>query len=275
MLLNAEAQTPRPQRIVSVSPVITEILFGLGVFSDVVAVSDFCTYPPAVKNLPRVGGWQDINLERIVSLRPSLVIVTEVQAPFVADNLKRLKLPYLVVPAHSLNDTFTAIDQIGRAAGREAQAARLVRDTRSALDAVRAKAKGLAKRKVLAVVDRTPGTLRDLTVATPGSFLGELVEIAGGQLATAPTTAGYITLNKEALFSLDPDVILDIVHTPGGRIGENEKAVWAPMGALRAVREQKIYPIRDEFILHTSQFVAASVKLIAETIHPEVFGIKK
>jgi iron complex transport system substrate-binding protein len=273
---NGYAQSStRPQRIISVSPAITEILYGIGAFDRVVAVSDYCVYPPAVKTLPRVGGWMDANLERIVSLRADLVLVSEPQAPFVVDNLRKLKLPYAVIPSKFLADVFTAIDQIGRATGFQAQATRLAQDTRTALDSTRARTKSLAKRRVLAVVDRTPGTLRELTVATPGSFLGELVEIAGGQLVTAPTEAGYITINKEAIVALDPEIILDIVHTPGGRLGEDQAAVWATMPALRAVRERKVRPIRDDFILHTSQFVGQTVNLLGANIHPEVFSIDK
>ena len=122
------------------------------------------------------------------------------------------------------------------------------------------------------MVGRVPGTLRDLTVATPGSFLADLVEIAGGRFVTAPTAAGYITINKEALVRLDPEIILDVVYTPGSRFGEDERAVWAAMPGLQAVRGQRVHAIRDEFVLHTSQFVSHTVRLLAETIHPELFS---
>ena len=270
--LNASAQSSAPpNRIISISPVITEILFGVGAFDRVIAVSDYCLYPDGVKNLPRVGGWTNTNLEKVVSLRPDLILITDAQAPLVAESFQELKLRHIIIPTQSLDDAFTAINQIGRAVGNEARAASLVRDTRTALDTIRNKTKGLSKRRVLSVVDRTPGTLRELTVATPGSFLAELMEIAGGQLVTAPVKGGYITINKEALAALDPEIILDIVHTPGGRLSENEKAVWAAMPALRAVREGKVYPVRDEFILHTSQFVSQTVKMLAGILHPEVF----
>jgi iron complex transport system substrate-binding protein len=261
----------RPQRIISISPVITEILFGIGAFDRVVAVSDYCTYPEAVKTRPRVGGWINTNFEKILSLRPDLVLITEPQAPFVAEQFRKLKIQYAVIPSQNLADVFTAIDQIGRAVGQQAEAARLAQQTRAEVDAVRMRTKNLVKRRVIAVVDRTPGTLRELTVATPGSFLAELVEIAGGQLVTTPTKAGYVTINKEAMVSLDAEMILDIAHTPSKQLGEDQQDVWAPMSALRAVRERKVRLIRDEFILHTSQFVSRTVKLLAATMHPEVF----
>ncbi len=269
----AQAQSSTgPRRIISISPVITEILAGIGAFDRVIAVSDYCTYPAGVKNLPRVGGWQNANLERIVSLRPDLILITEPQAPFIVEKLRKLKLQYAIVPSRSLDDAFTAIAQIGRATGREAEAAALAQTTRTALETVRAKTGAVPKKSVLCVVDRAPGTLRNLTAATPGSFLAELTEIAGGRLVTAPTAGGYITINKEALVALDPEIILDVVHTPGGRLGEDERAVWAALTGLRAVRGQRVHAVRDEFILHTSQFVGRTVRLFAEAIHPELFS---
>lgn len=260
-----------PQRIISISPAVTEILAGLGVFDRVVAVSDYCIYPEGVKDLPRVGSWLNTNVEKILALRPDLILITDAQVPFVGESFQKLHLRYVAVPSLSLEDTFRAIDQIGQAVGRPAEATKLVRETRTVLDNIRAKTKDTRKPRVLCVVDRTPGTLRELTVVTPGSFLNELVEIAGGQMATMPAKGGYVTINKEALLAVDPDIILDIVHTPGGRLSEDSQAVWSEMSRLRAVREHKVYAVRNEFILHTSHFVGDTVKLLAERLHPEIF----
>jgi iron complex transport system substrate-binding protein len=270
LTLSAQSERP-PQRVVSISPAITEILSGLGVFDRVVAVSDYCIYPAGVKNLPRVGSWLNTNVEKILSLRPDLILITDAQVPFIGESFQKLNLRYVAVPSLSLDDTFRAIDQVGQAVGRVAEASRLVKETRQALDGVHNKTRGVVKPRVLCVVDRTPGTLRDLTVVTPGSFLNELVQIAGGVMATMPTKGGYVTINKEALLAIDPDIILDIVHTPGGRLSEDLQSVWSELPSLRAVREHKVYPVRNEFILHTSQFVNETVRLLAETMHPEIF----
>ena len=109
------APAPRPGRIISTSPNVTEILYGVGAFDRVIAVSDFCTYPPAVKSLPRIGGWDKPSLEKLVTLRPDLVIFTEVQAPFLQDQLSQLNINTLVVPGRNLGDVF----KIGRASCRE------------------------------------------------------------------------------------------------------------------------------------------------------------
>src|SRR3972149_4198581 len=93
---------PVPQRIISLSPTITEIIYGIGAFDRVVAVSEFCDFPPEVEKLPRVGGWQNTNLEKLASLRPDLVILTEAQAPFIQHHLDALGIPILVVRSQSL-----------------------------------------------------------------------------------------------------------------------------------------------------------------------------
>ncbi|MDP2233145.1 MAG: helical backbone metal receptor, partial [Actinomycetota bacterium] len=151
-----------PQRIISIAPSVTEILYGLGAFDRVVAVSNYCTYPPAVKSLPRVGGWHAPNLEKLVALHPDLVVMTEAQAPFIHEQLQQLGIKTLVTPSQTVEDALNAIEVIGRATGKEREATALATATRSVLDRVRARARNLPHPTVLCVVDRMPGTLRDL-----------------------------------------------------------------------------------------------------------------
>jgi iron complex transport system substrate-binding protein len=261
---------PAPQRIISTSPNITEILYGVGAFDKVVAVSDYCTYPPAVKTLPRVGGWENSNLEQIIRLRPDLVALSDAQAPLIESKLQQLGLRTLVVPTRTLENVFEAMNLIGQATGHQSQARELAAQIHSRLDAVRLKTSRLPRRRVLLVVDRTPGTLRDLYVATRGSFLADLVDVAGGECVAAPEPAGYSKISKEAVAALAPDLILDFVHGSTNRLGEDPIAVWGDLSLLRAVRERKVYPVRNEFVPHASQFVADTAELFARIIHPEL-----
>ncbi|PYV42873.1 MAG: hypothetical protein DMG09_01620 [Acidobacteria bacterium] len=268
----ASSAQPLPQRIISVSPNVTEILYGIGAFDRVVAVSDYCTYPPAVQNRPRVGGWENSNLEKIAALRPDLVILTDAQAPFLEDKLRDLGIRSVAVPTRSLADIFVSIDEIGRATGTQARAADLARRTRASLDNTRALTRNLPRPSVLFVVDRTPGTLRDMTVAAQGSFLADLIDIAGGRITAAPAKSGYLNVSKDAILTLDPEVIIDLVHWSKGRFAEHPELVWHDLPELRAVREGRLCPLRDEFLPHASQFVADTAKLLAKLIHPEAFG---
>ena len=263
----------KPRRIISLSPNTTEILHGVGAFSRVVAVSDYCTFPPEVESLPRLGGWQNTNLERVASLRPDLIVMADAQAPFVKDRLDALGIRTLAVPSSSLRDAFTSVELIGRETGEEGAAAKLADQMRREIEEVRARTRDLRRRRVLCVVDRVPGTLRDLYSATEGSFLAELIEAAGGESIAPPAARGWGKVSKEAVVALDPEVIIDLMMQKSeGRLAEDTQGVWRELPQLRAVREGRVYALRDPSVLHPSQFVGPTARRFAEIIHPEAFA---
>jgi iron complex transport system substrate-binding protein len=261
-----------PARIISLSPNVTEILYGVGVFDRVVAVSTFCDFPPETANLPRVGTWQSTNLEQIQSLDPDLIAMTDAQAPFVKDKLDTLGIRNLVVQGQTLDDVIAAIREIGRAVGKEREGEELAVRTRATLDEVRESTRSLNRPRVLCVVDRVPGTLRDLYTATKGSFLDELIEVAGGESIAPLADTGYGKVSKEAIAALDPDIIIDMVQGQKSSLSEDPQAVWRELPELKAVTTGRVYPIRDTLVLHPSQYVADTARLFARTIHPEVFA---
>jgi iron complex transport system substrate-binding protein len=270
--------TARPRTIISLSPNVTEILEGIGAFGRVVAVSDYCSYPPQVEALPRVGGWLNTDLEKVVALRPDLIIMTDDQAIFVKDRLEGLGLRTLVVPSQTVEDVYRAMAEIGSAVGNPREAQALEGLTRAELATIRDKAGGRPRPRVLCVVDRLPGTLRDLYVATRGSFLSELIDIAGGDPIVPPSGASYAKLTTEALLALDPDVILDLgqgVTAPvvaASRLGGDPLAAWADLPQLRAVRQRRVYALTDRAVIHPSQFVGQTAGKIAALLHPEAFS---
>lgn len=252
---------------------MSEILYGVGAFSRVVAVSDYDTYPPEAKNLPHIGGWQNINLEQIAALKLDLIAMTDAEAPLVKDKLDALCIKTLVVPSHTVEDALTAIEQIGRAVGSEQQGQELVKQTRLELDAIRTITLKLKRPRVLCVVDRAPGTLRDIYTATQGSFLAQLIDIAGGESIAPPAIQGYGKINKEAIVALNPDIIIDMVQGQEGQFAENPQEVWKELYQVRAVRVGRVYPMRDTSVLHPSQLIAQTARKFAEIIHPEVFNL--
>ena len=277
VLLLALAQAA--QRIISLSPSVTEILYGIGAFDHVVAVSSYCEYPPEVEGLPRVGGWTNTNLEQVVALRPDLVIMTGVdaQAPLLEPKLTALGIETLAVGSQSLADIYEAIETIGGAVGREDAARALVHEMRTELDAIRARTRDRPRPSVLVVVDRLPGMLRDIYIATEGSYLTELVEIAGGRPLTPPAPHNYMQLSAEALVVFDPEVIFDMVQaltTPtvigGSELAENPKAVWKAID-VRAVKTDRVYPLTNKLLVHPSQFAVQAAREFAERLHPEAF----
>jgi len=265
----------KPARIISLTPSTTEILYGVGAFDRVVAVSDYCSYPPDVNRLPRVGGWNNPNMEQIASLRPDLVVFSDAQAQFVKDKVEAAGIRTLAVPSQTLEDAYKSIELVGRATGDEEAARRLLEQTRLSVETVRLSTARLPKRRVLCVVDRVPGTLRDLYTAGGDSFIAQLIRIAGGEPVSPPTREGWGKMQKEAVVALDPDVVLDLMmQNPAGGLAEDTLAVWGELPTLRAVREGRIYPVRDQTVLHPSQLVGESARRFAELIHPEAFEQK-
>jgi iron complex transport system substrate-binding protein len=266
---------PRPQRIVSLSPSVTEILYGIGAWPQVIAVSQFCTYPEDVKNKPRVNGWDKTNLEQVMALKPDFVIGVDAQEPFLRDKLTGLGVRSLFVKSQTLAEIMASMGEIGRGTGHEQEATDLAAKTEAEIEAVRKAVGDRPHPRVLCVIDRVPGTVRDLYTATKGSYLDELISIAGGESIAPEAEHGYGKINKEAVLTLNPEVIIDMVQGSNGNFGEDPIAVWNELAEVRAVREKRIFPMRDPSVIHPSQFVGHTALLFARALHPESFSDAK
>lgn len=259
-----------PQRIVSLSPDLTEMLYGVGAFNRVVGVSNYDTYPPEAAKLPRLGQLHSPSFEKLITMRPDLVVINNAQAPFLEDTLNQLGLRVLKTSNRSLQEIYAAMIAIGHATGNESEAAKLVAATRGGLDRVARKISQLPKPRVVLIVDRTPGTLRDLYTATDGSFLAELVGIAGGRIAVPPVESGYRKLAKEDLLAINPDIILDFVQGAKGRFAGDPMEAWREMPELKAVRAGSVHGASGDFVPHASQRIVQTAELFAKLIHPEL-----
>ena len=269
---NSQPPEAAPQRIVSLSPNVTEILYGIGAWPQVIAVSEYCTFPDDVKNKPRVNGWDRTNLEQVVSLKPDFVIGVEAQEAFVRDKLDNLGVRSLFLKGQKLADVFRSMVEIGRSTGHEAAAIELSTKTEREVEEVRQAVANLSRPRVLCVVDRLPGTIRDLYTATRGSYIDELIRIAGGDPVAPPGDEGYGKITKEAVLSLNPEVIIDMVQGSKGKFGEDPITVWDELAEVEAVRHKRIYPMSDPSVIHPSQFVGQTARIFARVLHPEKFA---
>lgn len=266
-----------PRRIVSLSPDLTEIIYGLGALDRVVGVSNFETYPPAVAKITRLGTLDTPSLEKIAALRPDLVIINTAQAQFLEGTLKSLNLKVLRCSNRSIAEVYEAMTTIGKAIGSEQEAAALVASTRAGIDRLtrRVESKisaksGLNRPSVAMIVDRLPGTLQSLYMATSGTYLAELIEIAGGRMAMPPVPSGYAKLRHEDLLAANPDIILDFVQGPSSRFSGNSIEPWSEMPELKAVRTHHVFEVNEDFVPHASQRIVLTAELFAKLIHPEI-----
>lgn len=257
-----------PKRIVSLSPNIDEIVYGLGSWKSVVGVTIYSDFPPEVKDLPKVGGWINPNLEAIVALKPDLVIMIKDQDKIFGDKIRGLGLKTLSVNSTTIKDISDSILKVGKALRKDEEAKEVTEKFKSRLDEIRKKTAGVHPKRVLFVVGRNPGTLEDIYVIAKKSYINEIISIAGGE-NVVKNNVFSVKVSKEAVFSLNPDIIVEVNHE---WINKDEAIkVWDGLKGVSAVKNKGVYILTDTTILHPSQRAAEAAKTLAEILHPEIF----
>jgi len=250
-----------PRRIVSVAPSNTEILFALGLGPRVVGVTDFCDYPPAARALPKVGGVQ-LNYEKILSLKPDMVLaVTNLQKASIA-KMEALKLPVFTIDPHTVEETIAAIELVGRATGAEAAAKRVTKQMRAKLNRVRAVLAGVRERpKVLSIIQFQP-----LIVVGPGTFMDDCIRLAGGRNIAADAKAPYPIFSVEKAVQRKPDVIFISKKQASALLSS---PVWR---SVPAVVNRRVYHPNPDLVELPGPRLADGVEMLAKFIHPGLFA---
>jgi iron complex transport system substrate-binding protein len=268
-LVFAGVAQAQPQRIVSTSPSITEVLFALGLGPRVVGVSNYCEYPSSVLSLPKVGTFLHPDPELIARLQPDLVIVHNLPNEL-TDRLSALGIAFAEVDRGAIQDTYSEILQIGRATVTEPQARDLVNRLKARMSQIRRQAQGQLHPSVVMVVGRTPGALSNLVVVGRDSFLDELVETAGGKnLMSAESNSAYPRVSLETLLRLNPDVIIDMGDMATSseerqKQVEANQALWHAAPYLRAVQRGRVYCISSTaFVVPGPRAIEAAAELFA------------
>lgn len=240
----AQPRATPAMRIVSTAPSITESLFALGLGDRVVGVSQFCRYPPQVTALPRVGTIVRPDFERIISLRPDLVIISD-RAPDMAARLGAVHIASVSVSTGSLADVSSMLMRIGGAAGIEAHARAFVADLASQLERLRLRPAPSPRPKVLLIMGRAPDALTGMVAVGRDSYLSALIDIAGGTNVLATTAIPYPQVTLESVLALNPDVIVDTIDMGATDVDRERRqaatrALWTPFQTLSAVRSGRI-----------------------------------
>ncbi len=259
-----------PQRIVSTSPSITEILYALALGDRVVGVTKYCHYPPEAAKKPKVGDFLRPNLEVIVGLKPDLVIseATGVRASV------RLKIPALEIKNGSVAEIYEAIGSIGKAAGVPDRAAALIVRMRSDLEGIRLRTVKLPRRRTVFIAGRTPGRIEDVVVAGRTSHLDELITLAGGENIFRDTVSTYSKISLESLIARNPEVVIDMgemAETTGVTEAQKRAVVglWAArMPQLAAVRQKRVYAVASDIFVVPGPRIVDAAREFARMLHP-------
>ena len=258
-----------PQRIVSLAPSNTEILFALGLGDRVVGVTEFCNYPEEAKTKPKIGGFSTVDIEKVVYLEPDLVLAAEIHSKTVIPALEKLGLTVLALAPVSLDEVTGNITLVGRVTGQDKVASKLVDDLRRRIEAVANKTQDLAldqRPRVLYLTWHDP-----LWTAGKDTLADEIITKAGGQ-NIAYDLSGDKVIDLETVLHRNPQVIIAAVG-----MGAGEDLTWQYVTTeprlknTEALLNNRVYKIDGDLIHRPAPRIVDALEQVAQFIHPGIF----
>lgn len=259
-----------PERIVSLSPANTEILFALGLGDRIVGVTEYCTYPEAALSKDKIGGFSTINTEKIAVLNPDLLVAADGNSEETIAHLRELGYTIITVNADTIDTTLADIRLIGKAAGVASAAEELVSSMQADLAEIAEKTKGAEKPTILHCMWTDP-----LWVSGSGTFQDEMISAAGGVNAAA-AEGGWVALTMEKFLTMNPDIIV-VDSGDGMGVGTDDalKNFFlkdSRMQSLSAVQNERVYVVNADIIDRGGPRIVEGVEALAEIAHPDIFG---
>lgn len=248
------------QRIVSIAPAATEIVFALGAQNLLVGRTDFCDYPEGVAKISSIGGVATPSPERVIASRPQLILTTRMFSKAMAEPLMRV-YPLIVLEPNDVNGVLNNILMLGRVLDKTKEAQGLV----ASLEALRRPIKSYFKEagqkpKVLVIVWHDP-----LITVGPGSFIASVVEEGGGLNYVRKDAGAYPLISPEALLKEEPDIILYPTKSMGI---DPEFLKRLPFKHLKAVKEGKVYPFDDDLLFRPGPRIIQGMLEVSKAIDP-------
>jgi len=259
----------RVDRIVSLAPNITEILFSLGLKDKIAGVTLDSDYPPEAATKPKVGTFWQPDVEAVVASRPELVITLGFeQQRILAERLKRIGYRNLTVNIEKVADLFKAIESIGMETGSQLRANELVSNIKAKLQQLATLVGAESKVRVLWVVQREP-----LRVAGRDTFINEMIELAGGENAIGPTVHKYPPIGSEQVVACNPEVIIEpaMGHVDVDEQRKTAIKFWSKFPHLPAVAYRRIYVIGDDTVSRLGPRLYEATETIARCLRPHLF----
>jgi iron complex transport system substrate-binding protein len=253
-----------PQRIVSLSPGTTEMLFALGLKGRIVADTTFCNYPSEAVKLPKIG---DVNTstEKVIAQRPDLVVAGATANRRAIEPLERLHLPVFAVDPKTFSETYTALRSLGQITGQAKEAEAVVKSIQAKVAGVtRAVSREKARPRVLTIVQLEP-----LMVVGPNNFMDDIITLAGGDNVGRVTGKDWGTLSPERVVPLKPDVII------AGRSDRDRILSRAGWANVPAIKNRAIYNLPGDEANRPGPRLTVALEQLARTLHPHAFSAVK
>ncbi|MBI2608803.1 MAG: cobalamin-binding protein [Deltaproteobacteria bacterium] len=248
------------ERLISLAPNITEILFALGMGSSVVGVSDFSDYPPEAVKLPKVGGFAGPNIELIAELKPDLVIATADGNPEQSvTKLNKISVPSFVINPRSYDGIVQSIGKLGIILDRKEVAEKIAEAMNATKVYIQTQVTPLKQPKVLFQLNAKP-----IMSANKNTFVHDLISIAGGINIAAESGINYPKLNAEAIVQKNPDIIIVASDENQFKVIQEQ---WKTFSSVSAVKNKKIYHINPNIILRPSPRVTQGLIQLFKIFH--------
>jgi len=267
---NAILPAPPAERIISLAPANTEIVYALGLQDKLVGVTEFCNYPPAAADKPRVGGFSTVDIEKAVGLRPDLVLASGIHNKSITPQLQKMGFRVVSLYPKTVEGVIKDIRLTGSLAGADQAAAELAVSLQQRVDAVTAITAALTP-------DQRPRTLlmvwnNPLMVAGGATLIDDVIRLAGGT-NIASEIDDFGSMNLESIISADPQVI--IVPTSMGSAGDPlcDFITTDPrLSNTSAVKNGRVYQIEGDLIYRHSPRCISALEQAASFLHPDLFS---
>ncbi len=230
------------------APNVTEMLFAIGLKDEIVGVTDFCDYPPAALERPRIGGYYNPNIEAILSLNPDLVVATpDGYSKERVEKLDQAGISVFLVNPQKVDEVLETMLTLGKVTDREDAAEQVVQDLRARVQAVEREVDSIPEEKrakVFYEIGQDP-----LITAGPGNFVDNLIRAAGGINIADDAASDWPQYSVEAVIMKEPDVIITAPHVPSQESTITQPSIWSKYETIPAVRNGRIYQVDPDILL--------------------------
>lgn len=261
------------ERIITLSPSLTETVFALGLGDHVVAVTDYCDYPAQAQALPSVGSYTNTSLEAITRLQPDLVIMLNGQQQR-QQQLEQLGIKTLVLDNSTIADIKETIQRIADLTDRQNEAAKLLTSIQAQIDYVHNKVHGLQPIRTLVGIAHYVNSdqLDTVYIAGQHDFYNELLELAGGVNVYTDTTVKVPSVSAEGIIRMNPDAIIDVFPEQKDHQSDMNQVIkqWQSLSNVNAVKQQRIYIIEHDYASIPGPRIFKLLPEMAQLLHPEL-----
>jgi iron complex transport system substrate-binding protein len=264
--MGRQVRIPYPaKRIISLAPSITEILFALGLDEEVAAITNFCDYPETVLNKPRIGGFVNPDIEKIVSLKPDLII--GIRDGNRIDTVHRLNdsgFPVYLIDPKGFDGVMRTIKNIGDVVGREKESKRMIKEMVNKREKIMTLTQSLSKPKVFFQLGDAP-----MVTVGKGTLADDLIRLAGGRSISEDESVSYPVYSIETVLLKAPEIII-MTSMDSKKNSPHLVKKWESWKSIPAVRTNSIYVIDSNLVDRPTLRIVEGLEALVRIIHPEI-----